>query len=853
MNKILSLNGEWELSNITEGKSYGSAAVPGTVLGTLLEKGVIPDPYYRLNEYGAREVMTNDFLYERRFYVNDEDRALADHVFLRCEGLDTITRIEVNGQVVAETRDFHRTYLIPIKSVLRSGENTIQVFFLSSLNFVREEDRTNDIHYASTGCIHGNAALRKPHYMFGWDWGPQLPDAGIFRSIKLVFISEPTLQDLRIVQHHKNGTVRLCIQSEIGYPTASITTTNRDKALTLGMSQRICALPTAETCEYQLRIEITGPDGYMQETSLHYANEVFIDIDDPQLWWPNGVGPQNLYTVRITLVKAGACIETVTKRIGLRTITVCTDKHSWGEEFSFVVNSIKIFAMGANVIPEDSLLTRITGNRTRKMIKDCKAANFNCLRVWGGGYYPSDEFYDACDEAGIMIWQDLMFACDVYRLTEDFEQNIIEETVDNVQRIRHHACLALWCGNNEMEWGWGDMWARIRGHHPRYKADYTKIFEYILPKTVKAYDEATYWWPSSPSSGGSYDEPNAVNRGDQHYWEVWHSGKPFTEYRKNNFTFCSEYGFQSFPGIKTIDSFTFPEDRNIFSEVMESHQKNPQANGKILNYVADYFLYPKDLASLAYISQVLQLKAIQYGVEHWRRNRGRCMGSLYWQLNDCWPVASWASVDYYGRWKALHYGARRFYQPIMVSACEEEELSTHITYYGHNDTLSDFRGSIEVELLTEDFNSFWRKSFAIDIKHMSAEALLDVDFAGHIPAECEKKRLFARVQLRNSDGGILSEQTTLFVKPKHFAYAQAEYRTTVSESETNILIHVSSNHFAQYVELDLTNSDVIFSDNYFDISSPDGKMVRISKTEYPLLSADDIRCQLTVRSIADTF
>lgn len=853
MNKFQSLNGEWELSNITEQKSYGGAAVPGTVLSTLLEKGIIPDPYYRLNEYDVREVMTNDFLYERKFDVKSEDLASADDISLRCEGLDTIARIKINAQIVAETRDFHRTYLIPVKDALKSGENTIQVFFLSSLNFVREEDRTNDIHYASTGCIHGNAALRKAHYMFGWDWGPQLPDAGIFRSIQLEYISQPTLQDVRIVQHHKNGVVRLSICSKIGYPAASITTAGKDEVLTLGLPERVNVLPLAEVRDYRMHIEVTGPDGYVQKTSFPYANEVSVGIDDPQLWWPNGVGKQNLYTVCITLGKAGDCIETIKKKIGLRTITVCTDKHSWGEEFSFVVNGTKIFAMGANVIPEDSLLTRVCPDRTKRIIRDCKAANFNCLRVWGGGFYPSDEFYDACDEAGILIWQDLMFACDVYRLTDDFEQNIIEETIDNVQRIRHHACLALWCGNNEMEWGWGDMWARIQGHHPRYKADYTKIFEYILPKVVKAYDGVTYWWPSSPSSGGSYDEPNAINRGDQHYWEVWHSGKPFTEYRKNYFTFCSEYGFQSFPGVKTINSFTLPEDRNIFSEVMESHQKNPQANGKILNYVADYFLYPKDLSSLAYISQVLQLKAIQYGVEHWRRNRGRCMGSLYWQLNDCWPVASWASIDYYGRWKALHYGARRFYQPIMVSACEEEELSTHITYYGHNDTLSDFKGSIETELLAEDFESLWKKSLTTDIKQMSAEALLDIDFSGHIPAGHEKKRLFARVRLIGGDGSILSEQTTLFVKPKHFAYVQTEYKAAVSESETDILIHVSSDHFAQYVELDLTNSDVIFSDNYFDLSGSDGKTVRISKADYPTLTTEAVRQQLTIRSITDTF
>ena len=386
------------------------------------------------------------------------------------------------------------------------------------------------------------------------------------------------------------------------------------------------------------------------------------------------------------------------RTIGLRTVTVCTDADEWGNQFAFVVNGQKIFAMGANYIPEDNLLGHLSEERSERLIRDCARANFNCIRIWGGGYYPEDYVYDACDRYGILVWQDLMFACNVYDLNDEFEANILAETADNVKRIRHHACLGLWCGNNEMEWGWRD-WGRLEGHRPKYKADYTKIFEMLLPRLVKQVDDQTYYWLSSPSSGGSFDDPNDFNRGDNHYWEVWHSNKPFTEYRDFYFRFCSEFGFQSFPGKKTLDSFSLPEDQNIFSEVMESHQKNGLANTKIFSYISGYYKYPKDMESIAYISQILQLKAIQYGVEHWRRNWGRCMGSIYWQLNDCWPVASWASIDYYGRWKALHYGAKRFYARFMATACEKEELSTEIDYYIHNESFEERKAVLRVRLI----------------------------------------------------------------------------------------------------------------------------------------------------------
>ena len=577
MYKSQLLHGTWQLRDETGGVDIGGT-VPGTVLSDLLAGGKIDDPYWRCNEYAVREWMKADYCYQRTFDVTGEDLR-ADRIELVCEGLDTIASISVNECPVAETSDMHRCYRFPVKEHLRPGENRIRILFRSPIRFVEAEDAANDIFYASTGCMHGNAALRKAHYMFGWDWGPQLPDCGIFRSIRIEYSDTARLEPVYIRQiHEADGSVRLKIRPGI------------------------CRLSDAQP-ELVSELEIRDPDGRKIIAGTYSADQQSIEetIREPRLWWPHGLGEHPLYEVRLDLTGTdGVIYDSYQCRIGLRTVTVSTDANEYGSEFAITVNGVRIFTMGANYIPEDNLLTRVSKERSERLIGDCVRANFNCLRIWGGGYYPDDYFYDKCDEAGILVWQDLMFGCNVYALNDRFEENIIAETRDITLRLRNHACLALWCGNNEMEWGWGDEWARLRGHHPRYKADYTKIFEYILPRVIRESDDQTFYWPSSPSSGGSFDDPNGITRGDQHYWEVWHSGKPFTEY--GDFSFCSEYGFQSFPHSKTIDSFTLPEDRNIFSRVMESHQKNGTANGKILGYVADYFLYPRDTASLAYIS-----------------------------------------------------------------------------------------------------------------------------------------------------------------------------------------------------------------------------------------------------------
>ena len=828
MEHRITLNGTWNWCDM-ESKEWHKGSVPGTVLTDMMDGGLIEDPYWRTNEYETRELSRSDYRYEREFEV-PESFFREEEQCLVFEGLDTIADIYLNDELLLAVNDMHRTWRIDVKGKL-TAVNRLAVAFHSPTAFIERADREGDIFYASTGCMKGNGALRKAHYMFGWDWGPQLPDAGIFRSVYLSGFSIARLDDVRIRQEHGAGGVKLSVESSVRKLSESDTA---------GSGMLAC--------------KITAPDG----TVLTVEKEVGINetiealIEAPQLWWPNGYGAQPLYTVRVELRRSDSVLDVWERTIGLRTVTVCTDADEWGNQFAFVVNGQKIFAMGANYIPEDNLLGHLSEERSERLIRDCARANFNCIRIWGGGYYPEDYVYDACDRYGILVWQDLMFACNVYDLNDEFEANILAETADNVKRIRHHACLGLWCGNNEMEWGWRD-WGRLEGHRPKYKADYTKIFEMLLPRLVKQVDDQTYYWLSSPSSGGSFDDPNDFNRGDNHYWEVWHSNKPFTEYRDFYFRFCSEFGFQSFPGKKTLDSFSLPEDQNIFSEVMESHQKNGLANTKIFSYISGYYKYPKDMESIAYISQILQLKAIQYGVEHWRRNWGRCMGSIYWQLNDCWPVASWASIDYYGRWKALHYGAKRFYARFMATACEKEELSTEIDYYIHNESFEERKAVLRVRLIDRDFHTLYETETEITAAAFEVKNVLPMDFAPFLAEAGMKKRAVAEYSLIE-DGCIVSRGTTLFVKPKYFDFKTPEYRVSVTEKADGFCIHAEADTYVSYAELSLDEYDVVLEDNFFDITSEEGVDITVDKKEFPnQVTAEEVAAALHIRSVADSF
>lgn len=802
MTEQVNLGGAWRMRE-ADSETWHSAHVPGSVYADLMADGTMPDPFWRENELDAFERMKKDYVYQRTFTVSEAQLAHA-HVELVCEGLDTLAHVSLNGRKIAFADNMHITWVWDVKEQLHAGENTLEIRFDSPILYCAKKAEEAP-GWESSDATPGFRHLRKAHCMFGWDWGPRLPDAGIWRPIFLRTWDAARLENALMLQAHHDGVVDVTIRPEIAGESA-------------------------------WSAEITAPDGEVIIIPETTAAEQVVRVKNPQLWWPNGLGKQPLYRVTVRLATG----DTRVWRIGLRTMTVSREKDEWGEEFCHVVNGMKVFAMGADYIPEDNILARVTPERTRRLLEDCKAANFNAIRVWGGGYYPDDAFYDICDELGLLVWQDLMYACAFYDLTPDFERSIRVETHQNVARLRHHASLALICGNNEMEMFMAGANSALINHrtwefvptYPHHITDYVKMFEYILPAIVKETAPQTYWWPASPSSGGNFDAPNDENRGDNHYWDVWHGEKPFTEYRKFFFRYASEFGFQSFPCLKSVKQFTLPDDRNIFSRVMERHQRNQAANGKILSYLSQTFRYPNSFDDLLYASQLMQAEAIRYGVEHWRRNRGRCMGAIIWQLNDIWPVASWASIDYYGRWKALHYAAKRFFAPVMISAEEEGELSQNpkINEYHPapleksfrlnvcNETLRDVTGEVVWALRTPDGAIVRQNQQTLTIPAMSAKWLDKVDCAdasltGHYVS-------FAFVV----DDVALSEGTCIFCAPKHFEFVDP--RLTV-ETRGDTLV-VTSHAYAKQVWLESEDADLLLDDNAFDMN-PGTKVVRVVK------------------------
>ncbi|MBQ8164114.1 MAG: glycoside hydrolase family 2 protein [Clostridia bacterium] len=775
---------------------------PCSMYSVLLQHGLIKDPFYGLNELELTKLSDKDCTFETELLI-DEEIMSKEHIELVFLGLDTLCGIFVNGELIAETKNMHRRYIFDIKDRVFVGKNLIRLEFSSPTEYFKV---MNNKHFLQTNgdTIPGASHLRKAFYMSGWDWGPMLPDMGIFRPVSIDAYDGDKIDNIFVRQQHKNGTVTLNIEVETRHNT---------------------------DCDIFILV-----DG--KEIKLNKSKRGSLKIEAPKLWWVRGYGEQNLYEITAKLVKNGECLDEKTQKIGLRTLTVSVAPDENGSEFCFVLNGIKIFAMGANYVPQDNLLSRINSKRTEELIKAALDANFNCLRVWGGGYYPEDEFYDLCDKYGLMVWQDSMIACCNVWLNKEMTEEYTEEMIYNLKRLRHHASLGIWCGNNEMEeavmyWdGYGSNNALVR-------EDYIQLYERIFPELVSKYAPEIFYWQASPSSGGGFDDPSCDNRGDSHFWQVWHGSKSFTEYRKHKFRFCSEYGFESYPSVKTIKTFCEPKDMNCFSRVMENHQKCKSGNTKILMYLAENYLYPNSFEHLVYASQLLQADAIKYGVEHFRRHRGYTMGSVYWQFNDCWPVASWSSVDSLGRYKALHYAAKKFYSPVAMGLfLENNTLTVNVS----NETMNDFKGSVKVHFSDTSFNILKEFDREISVSSLSSKDVLTVDVSYG-----NKYNEYIYADLYDENGNMIMRQVELYVPPKFFEWKKPSFTVDIQGCENGAVIEISSDVFAKGVYIDFENCDPILSSNFFDLADGEKHTVSV-KTD---MSADELSASLKIVCVYD--
>ncbi len=798
----MQIHAGWQLRNTKE-QEWIDARVPGDIYSALLAAGKMEDPFFGDNEYKAKALMEEDYEYRMHFSLDPDRFGSCDEVLLRFDGIDTVADIYLNDCYLGKADNMHRVWEYAVGDVIEA-ENVLRVVIGSPLKFMEEAfHKYKNIGNEDT--IEGFMHLRKAHYMSGWDWGACLPDGGIFRPVTLLGVKEARIDGVYIRQRHEDG--RVWLEPEVDMELFTDEAADKD---------------------FVYEVVVTAPDG-SQMTYTGSPDE--IEIEKPKLWWPNGLGEQPLYTVKVILKDEDEILDTWEHRIGLRTLTVRREKDEWGESFAHEVNGHTVFAMGADYIPEDNLLQRTSPEKTRKLLTQCKLANFNCVRVWGGGYYPEDWLFDLCDELGLMVWQDFMFACSVYELTPEFEANIRQEMIENVKRIRHHASLALWCGNNEMEMfvasgTWVTKKTEVR--------DYLFMYERIIPEILEEYDPVTFYWPASPSSGGSFDAPNDDNRGDVHYWEVWHGDKPFSEYRNHFFRYASEFGFQAFPSVKTLETVIGDEhEMNPFSYQMEKHQRNYGANGKIAHYMQATYRYPENFSNFVYASQLLQADAIRYGVEHFRRNRGRCMGAIYWQMNDCWPVISWSSIDYYGRWKALHYYAKRFFAPVMIS-CEEESWMTSAA--NMNRQHFAFEKSIRLNVANETLTD--RKILVkYAVRNAKAEILREAEQMVEVPAlsavwldkvelpdiDCFEEYVSYEAW---EDGKCIGASSVIFSYHKYFHYQDPKLRVRVEGDE----IVVSAEAYAKSVEILNENEDMVLEDNYFDMNAGE-KRIRIISGE----------------------
>ncbi len=792
------------------------ATVPGVVHTDLLQNKIIEDPFFRLNERGLQWIDKEDWVYETCFTLA-AGMMRKENMELVFEGLDTYADVYLNDECILKADNMFRRWSIPIRQYIREENNILKVYFHSPIKIDVLKWDALPYQYPASNDQSENGGLfnkkisifaRKAGYHYGWDWGPRLVTSGIWRPVYIRAWSDLRINDV-FIEQKEVGAGRAVIAGHVEL--------DADKDM--------------DGVLVTITDEVTGRVlGEWQADLKRGTNRVTVDfvLHKPKLWWSNGLGEPFLYRFRTDIIAGGELLDSKTERVGIRSLKVVHQPDKDGHTFYIELNGRPVFAKGANYIPSDNFLPRVTPENYKKTLLDAAGVNMNMLRVWGGGIYENDVFYDLCDEYGIMIWQDFMFACSMYPAEGALLDNIHQEAVDNVKRLRNHACIALWCGNNECQdawlgWGWKcEIERQNKEYADKIWAQYRQQYHVTLPGVVKEYAPGTFYWSSSPFAFEG--EMSGTTDGDRHYWSVWHGKAPISDYDSEKSRFFSEYGFQSFPEFESVKRYApYPEDWDIRSEVMMSHQRGgDHANELIETYLLNEYKKPRDFRAFLYMNHVLQGDAIKTAIESHRRQMPYNMGTLFWQHNDCWPVASWASRDYYGRWKAQHYYVRKAYDDILISPVVEGD---DLKVYAVSDRLENTSGRLQLQVCQFDGTvvHHWDKS--VGISGNDSRVCFSAPLAKLLEG-ANRGTVYVRVDYTDKSGRVYHNNYCLG-KQKDMDYPKVDLQTEVRSIEGGYEVTVSADKFARAVCLSVADNESVYSDNYFDVQPKSSVQVQV--------------------------
>lgn len=815
--------------------NWYNATVPGVVHTNLIDNAIIEDPFFRLNERAVQWVDKEDWIYETT--VVGEDKVLeSSNQFLVFKGLDTYADVYLNDSLILKADNMFREWKVDVKGILKKGDNKLRVYFHSPVKIdmpkwekLPYQLKSNNDQSENGGLLDRKIGIfaRKAGYHYGWDWGPRLVTSGIWRPVYLEAWNDVKIENVQLIQNNVNSS---------SAKLSSVVEVVSDK----NVSGVVVSVKADGKVVSKKTVNLVKG---MNKVSLDYT------IKNPKLWWTNGLGDPYLYDFTTTVTMSDGTQDSVDDRIGIRSLRVVADKDEAGTTLYFELNGKPVFMKGANYIPSDNFLPRVTDEKYERTILDAKNANMNMLRVWGGGIYENDIFYDLCDEYGILVWQDFMFACALYPGDEAFVENVRQEAIDNVRRLRNHPCIALWCGNNENQdawfgWGWKREYEALgNGYADKLWKDFYNLYFKVLPEVVEEYGSGTGYRGSSPISF-SDDKSDGVN-GDSHYWGVWHGNHPISRYNTERSRFFSEYGFQSFPEYESVKIYA-PEkrDHDINSEVMMSHQRGGSfANNRIKEYMLKSYNEPKDFEHFLYVGMILQGDAIKTAMEAHRRDMPYCMGSLFWQHNDCWPVASWASRDYYGRWKAQHYFAKKAYDMILVSPVVlDDKLTVHIV----SDYLKAVNGTFSLKVMDMKGNVVYDKSMSLKTPVNGSELVFESAINDVLGGK-SKNDVIIYTEFKTKDK--IYTNVAYAAEQKDLNYEKANISWSAKKVDGGYDVTLRSDVFARGVFMSLSGIDNFFEDNYFDLLP--GKEVTINvKTD---LSLSVFKEQLKVISLVDSY